>query len=49
MCYFFAYYQEAGSTGMKEIICNSPKIPTAVFAANDVMALGAFEALEQEV
>jgi len=41
------YYQESGLLGMKEILRSSKNIPTAVFAANDVMALGALEALDQ--
>ena len=42
------YYQETGLTGIRKLLRQSSKRPTGVFIANDLMALGALEALQQE-
>ena len=42
------FYQESGSVAMRRLLDEAVHKPTAVFAANDLMALGAMEALEQE-
>ena len=42
------YYQESGATGVRQLLRQSPRRPTAIFTANDLMALGAMEALKQE-
>jgi DNA-binding LacI/PurR family transcriptional regulator len=42
------HYQESGALGIRQLLKQSPTRPTAVFASNDLMALGVIEALEQE-
>ncbi len=42
------FYRESGSVAMRRLLDEAEHKPTAVFAANDLMALGAMEALEQE-
>jgi LacI family transcriptional regulator len=42
------FYQESGSVAMRRLLDKAKDKITAVFAANDLMALGAMEALEQE-
>jgi LacI family transcriptional regulator len=42
------FYQESGSAAMRRLLDEADRRPTAVFAANDLMALGVIEALEQE-
>lgn len=42
------YYQESGLIGVRQLLRQSPIKPTAIFAANDLMALGAIEGLDQE-
>ncbi|MCM3716310.1 LacI family transcriptional regulator [Alkalihalobacillus oceani] len=42
------YYQESGLIGVRRLLREYAHAPTAVFAANDLMALGAIEGLEQE-
>lgn len=42
------YYQESGLTGVRQLLRQSSRRPTAIFAANDLMALGAMESLKQE-
>lgn len=41
------FYQESGSVAMRKMLQRSSKRPTAVFAANDLMALGAIEVLQE--
>lgn len=42
------YYQESGFTGVRKLLSRASYRPTAIFSANDLMALGAMEALQQE-
>lgn len=42
------FYQESGAEAMRRLLSKEERQPTAIFAANDLMALGAIEALEQE-
>jgi LacI family transcriptional regulator len=42
------YYQESGFSGMRILLKQSSRRPTALITGNDLMALGAMEALEQE-
>lgn len=42
------YYQESGLVGVRQLLNKSSRRPTAIVAGNDLMALGAMEALEQE-
>ncbi|SHE39131.1 transcriptional regulator, LacI family [Seinonella peptonophila] len=42
------YYQESGFTGVKQLLSRASHRPTAIFTANDLMALGAMEALQYE-
>ncbi|RNB89957.1 LacI family transcriptional regulator [Brevibacillus fluminis] len=42
------YDQQSGLNGVRQLLRQSPRRPTAIFAANDLMALGAMEALRQE-
>jgi LacI family transcriptional regulator len=42
------FYQESGSVAIRRLLDEAEHKPTAVFAANDLMALGAMEALGQE-
>lgn len=42
------HYQESGAIGIRKLLKQAPVKPTAVFACNDLMALGAIDALEQE-
>lgn len=42
------FYQESGLTGVRQLLRQASPIPTAIFTANDLMALGALEGLEQE-
>nr|WP_280922254.1 substrate-binding domain-containing protein [Ammoniphilus resinae] len=42
------YYQDSGLVGIRKLLNQASKRPTAVFTGNDVMALGAMEGLEQE-
>ncbi|MFZ4453070.1 LacI family DNA-binding transcriptional regulator [Salibacterium aidingense] len=42
------FYQESGLTGIRHMLRQVLRKPTAIFAANDLMALGALEGMEQE-
>jgi LacI family transcriptional regulator len=42
------YYQESGLIGVRNLLRQTPKKPTAIFTGNDLMALGVMEGLEQE-
>lgn len=42
------YYQESGFVGVRQLLSRASHRPTAIFTANDLMALGAMEALQQE-
>lgn len=42
------FYQESGRVAMRRLLYEAGREPTAVFAANDLMALGAIEALDRE-
>jgi LacI family transcriptional regulator len=42
------FYKESGSVAVRQLLRQSSRRPTAIFAANDLMALGAIEALEQD-
>jgi LacI family transcriptional regulator len=41
------FYQESGSAATRELLSRASKWPTAIFAANDLMALGAIEVLQE--
>jgi LacI family transcriptional regulator len=41
------FYQESGSAATRELLRRASKRPTAIFAANDLMALGAIELLQE--
>jgi len=43
-----SYYQESGVAGVHRLLRQASRRPTAIFSANDMMALGAIEGLEQE-
>ncbi|MEQ2528908.1 LacI family DNA-binding transcriptional regulator [Bacillaceae bacterium CLA-AA-H227] len=42
------YYQESGLVGIRQLLAHAVPRPTAVTIANDLMALGAIEGIEQE-
>jgi DNA-binding LacI/PurR family transcriptional regulator len=42
------FTEEAGARGAEQILRRRGKLPTAVFAANDLVAVGAIDRLEQE-
>lgn len=42
------YYQESGFTGVRQLLRRASSRPTAIYTANDLMALGALEALQLE-
>lgn len=42
------FYQESGAGAIRRLLAETAPQPTAVFAANDLMALGAIEAVEQD-
>jgi DNA-binding LacI/PurR family transcriptional regulator len=42
------FYQESGFLGVRQLLRQSAPRPTAIFAANDLMALGVLEGLEHE-
>jgi len=42
------FYQESGVMGVRRLLRRASQRPTAIFSANDMMALGAIEGLEQE-
>ncbi len=41
------FSREAGYLAMKELLTNSPKLPSAVFVASDIQAIGALGALRE--
>ncbi|MCF8567332.1 LacI family transcriptional regulator [Alicyclobacillus tolerans] len=42
------FYQESGASAIRQLLLNKSAYPTAIFVANDLMALGVLEGLQRE-